>query len=104
MRARLRDEALSALDELSDRLFTLGDVTYTTKPSYPHRRAGTAAPSLEVPTSWRNSVTRMTRAEMDRRLQTAQAALADPTKVVCAGCGRALEPDFMRRRSLRVTG
>ena len=40
---------LSALGEQSDRLFTLGDVTYTTKPSYPHRRAGNSGPVVRGP-------------------------------------------------------
>ena len=37
----------------------------------------------------------MTRARMTSRLQVAQAAPDDPNKVVCAGCGWALEPEFM---------
>ena len=90
-----RDELLNIPDAHSGRLLHLGKVTYTTKPPARTDTQKTAAPSFKVPTSWRSPLTRMTRAEIASRLQTAQAAPTDPNKVVCAGCGRALEPDFM---------
>lgn len=92
---RLQREVLEVPDNPSGRLFSLGEVTCKTDPPDRTDQRETAVPSLEVPTSWRSPLTRMTRAEIASRLQTAQAAPADPNKVVCAGCGRALEPDFM---------
>ena len=97
VRDRLQGEVLSALDGRSDRLFTLGDVTYTTNPPDRTDEQDTAAPSFDVPVSRSSLLMRMTHKEMARRLQAAQAAPgSDPGKVVCAGCGRALEPDFMQ--------
>ena len=95
VKKRLQREVLDVPDIPSERLFSLGEVTRETGPPDRTDKQETAAPSFKVPVSWRSPLTQMTRAEMARRLQAAQAASADPSKVVCAGCGRALEPDFM---------
>ena len=93
---RIQNEVLDVPDVPSSRLLTLGDVSYTQNPPNRTDNQATAAPAFQVPISWRSPVTQMTHAEMTRRLKTAQAAPEpDQRKVVCAGCGRSLEPDFM---------
>ncbi len=94
---RLQREVLNIPNTHSDRLFSLGDVTYATDPPARTDEQEIAAPSFDVPISLSNPVTKMTQSQMFNRLQVAQATPAsDPNKVVCAGCGRALEPDFMQ--------
>ena len=91
---RLEDEGLAGPEGSTDRLFTFGDVTYSTEPPERTDAGDVAAPYLPAryqrPTeAWQ----RISRAQIVGYLVEAQA---HQDGVICGGCGRALEREFMQ--------
>ena len=90
---RLKTEEFELMDEEQVMMLTRGDVHYSKRPPVRTDNTAEAAPRLRVkmqrPTeSWH----KLTHARMRSHLADAQAV---EKLVVCAGCGRSLELDFM---------
>ena len=91
---RLEAEGLAGPERTPDRLFTFGDVTYSTQPPERTDAADVASPYL--PVSYRRRSERwerLSRAQIVAHLVEAQA---DGEGVTCGGCGRVLEREFMQ--------
>ena len=94
---RLRQEQLAVpIEETSENpyLITFGDVYYETQPPTRTDENGAAAPILELKfvrplEPWQ----KLTRKEMAKLLEVAQK---NGEEVVCGGCGRTLEREFMQ--------
>ena len=96
---RLESEGLAGPESSPDRLFTFGDVTYTTEPPIRTDEGEEAAPYLPVPQrrateAWQ----RLSHKDMVARLEDAQA---EGDGVACGGCGRVLEREFMQLDHIR---
>ncbi len=92
---RLEQEGLAAPQPTAGRLLTFGDVTYTTEPPERTDDGEEAAPELRL-TSQRalDRWQRLTRKEITDHLVEAQGG--DVEGVICGGCGRKLEREFMQ--------
>ncbi len=91
---RLEGEGLAGPERTPERLFTFGDVTYSTEPPERTDAADVASPYL--PVSYRRRSERwerLSRAQIVAHLVDAQA---DGQGVTCGGCGRVLEREFMQ--------
>lgn len=91
---RLQDEGLASAGKSPDRLLTFGDITYTTEPPLRTDENEVAAADLKLRVKradepWQ----RISRAGMLNILAEAQKSNGN---VICAGCGRSLERDFMQ--------
>ena len=92
--ARLVDEGLAGPGGESDRLLTKGDITYTKEPPIRTDEGEVAAPHLQpVARRERARWERLSHREISAILAEAQG---DVEGVVCAGCGRKLEREFMQ--------
>ena len=91
---RLEDEGLASPQPTDQRLLTFGDITYTTEPPTRTDENEVAAADLKLRVKratepWQ----RISRAGMLNILAEAQKSNGN---VICAGCGRELELDFMQ--------
>ncbi len=91
---RLGQEGLAGPDSSPERLMTFGDITYTTTPPVRTDDGEVAAPDLQpniqrsLP-KWR----RLSHSQIRGYLEEAQAHEGG---VICGGCGRVLEREFMQ--------
>ncbi len=90
---RLESEGLAGPERTPERLFIFGDVTYTTEPPIRTDDGEEAAPELRLRSRralapWQ----RLTHKQIVERLEDAQAQRG---MIICAGCGRVLEREFM---------
>ena len=91
---RLESEGLAGPEGTSDRLFTFGDLTYSTELPVRTDNEEVAAPYLPAPQrraseAWQ----RLSHKEIVTHLEQAQA---EGDGVTCGGCGRTLEREFMQ--------
>ena len=96
---RLQDEGLAAPDgDTGGRLFTAGQIAYSKEPPVRTDEGEEAVPHFQTVTK-RNLPTeawqKFSRAQMTEILKEGQQYQKDAREVICAGCGRILEPEFM---------
>ena len=95
VKRRLADEGLIT-DEPTDHLITFGDLTFSAEPPIRTDDGESAAPNLRA--RWRiqrptERWQKLTRREIVERLVRAQGTVGG---VICGGCGRILEREFMQ--------
>ena len=93
---RLQQEGLAAPDDEDERLITFGDIIYSTEPPDRTDDGEEAVPFL--PTKIRRALEpwqRLPRQAIVAHLEEAQAKDAEG-RVICGGCGRVLEREFMQ--------
>ena len=96
---RLQDEGLAAPDgDTGGRLFTAGQIAYSKEPPVRTDEGEEAVPHFQTVTkrslpmeAWQ----KFSRAQMTEILKEGQQYQKDAREVICAGCGRILEPEFM---------
>ena len=90
---RLEQEGLAGPDTATDRLFTLGDLTLTNEPPERTDDGEEAAPELRVTS--RRALAGWQRLSHKEIVEYLVGAQANGEVVICAGCGRQLEREFM---------
>ncbi len=90
---RLEQEGLAGPDKAPERLFTFGDVTLTTEPPERTDDGEEAAPELRLTS--RRALARWQRLSHKEIVEYLVGAQANGEVVICAGCGRQLEREFM---------
>ena len=90
---RLESTGLAGPDKSPERLFTFGDVTLTTAPPERTDDGEEAAPELRLMS--RRALARWQRLSHKEIVEHLVGAQANGEVVICAGCGRQLEREFM---------
>ena len=90
---RLEQEGLAGPEGTTDRLFTFGDVTLTAEPPERTDDGEEAAPELRLTS--RRALARWQRLSHKEIVEHLVVAQANGEMVICAGCGRQLEREFM---------